>query len=137
MSIKLGGRVFQPALPVVDGAPPTELELGFNESLLAFSKDNIALEPVEGIVRRVRVLDRMGTLCRDWIKSVFLQKGYPLEVAQSAGGQLFTSGSYRLGVHEPGADIDTILVAPSVCQRTDFLAPSMSVTKIQSVIRAV
>ena len=120
MSIKLGGRVFQPALPVVDGAPPTESELGFNESLLSYSKDNIALESVEGIVRRERVLDRMGTLCRDWIKSVFLQKGYPLEVAQSAGGQLFTSGSYRLGVHEPGADIDTILVAPSVCRRTDF-----------------
>jgi poly(A) polymerase len=120
MSIKLGGRVFQPALPVVDSASPTKLELGFNATLLAYSKENIALEPVEGIVRRERVLDRMGTLCREWIKSVFVQKGYPLAVAESAGGQLFTSGSYRLGVHEPGADIDTILVAPSVCRRTDF-----------------
>lgn len=120
MSTKLGGRVFQPALPVVDSAPPTKLELGFNAALLSYCRENIPQEPVEGIQRRERVLNRMGSLCRDWIKSVCLAKGLPMEVALSAGGQLFTSGSYRLGVHEPGADIDTILVAPSVCRRGDF-----------------
>jgi poly(A) polymerase len=132
MSTKLGGRIFQPALPVVDAAPPTPLELGFNSTLLAYSKENIPQESVEGILRRERVLDRMGTLCRDWIKSVCLQKGYPGDVAQTAGGQLFTSGSYRLGVHEPGADIDTILVAPSVCRRVDFFG-TVNVTEESSV----
>lgn len=120
MSTKLGGRVFQPALPVVDGAPPTKQELSFNASLLTFCQENIPQESVEGIQRRERVLNRMGALCREWIKSVYLEKESPAEVAESAGGQLFTSGSYRLGVHEPGADIDTILVAPSGCRRVDF-----------------
>ena len=41
-------------------------------------------------------------------------------MAERAGGELYTSGSYRLGVHEPGADIDTIVVAPSLCGREDF-----------------
>jgi poly(A) polymerase len=120
MRATVGGRVYQPALPVVDGAPPTPAEVGFQEQLAAFSLANIPLEPVEGIQRRERVLNRMGALCRDWVKSVCASKGLPQDVIDGAGGQLFTSGSYRLGVHEPGADIDTILVAPNMCRRQDF-----------------
>lgn len=120
MSTKIGGRAVQPAFPVVDVAPPTALEMSFDKSLHGFTVENIPLEPTEGIQRRERVLNRMGTLCRDWIRSVCLKRGLPDGVVNSAGGQLFTSGSYRLGVHEPGADIDTILVAPNVCSRQDF-----------------
>ena len=120
MSTKIGGRTVQPALPVVDANPPSTLEKAFDESLQSFVQDNIPLEATDGIQRRERVLNRMGALCRDWIKSVCLKSHLPREVVASAGGQLFTSGSYRLGVHEPGADIDTILVAPNVCTRQDF-----------------
>lgn len=41
---------------------------------------------------------------------VCLQKGVPEDIAADAGGQILVSGSYRLGVNEPGADIDTICV---------------------------
>lgn len=34
-----------------------------------------------------------------------LKRGLNADAVESAGGELFTSGSYRLGVHEPGADI--------------------------------
>jgi hypothetical protein len=103
--VLLSGFMVYPNRCLVNAAPPTTLELRFNSTLLAYSKENIPQESVEGILRRERDLDRMGTLCRDWIKSVCLQKGYPGDVAQTAGGQLFTSGSYRLGVHEPGAPL--------------------------------
>ena len=112
MSAKVGGRVFQPALPVIDGSGPTELEQSFQQSLQAFAETGIPLESKVGIETRERVLNQMGQLCREWIRYVCLKKGMPRDVVESAGGQLFTSGSYRLGVHEPGADIDTILVAP-------------------------
>lgn len=116
ISTKLGGRVFSAAVPVVDNSVATSQELAFDASLKAFSDEHIPLEPTAGIQTRERVLNRMTAVCREWIQAVCRQKGYPT----SAGGQLLTSGSYRLGVHEPGADIDTILVAPAVCHRTDF-----------------
>ena len=121
MSVKLGGRVFKPALPVVDSAPPTPQELSFDLSLQLFCQDNIPLESRDGIETRERVLDRMLAICRDWIQSVCVKKG----LRADSGGQLFTSGSYRLGVHEPGADIDTILVAPASCQFADFFGTNL------------
>lgn len=124
MSTKVGGRIFQPALPVVDGAFPNELEQGFQRTLDEFVSHQIPLESIDGIKRRERVLDRLGSLCRDWIRSVCVEQGLPRDVVESSGGSLFTSGSYRLGVHEPGADIDTILVAPAMCHRSDFFGTS-------------
>jgi len=62
----------------------------------------------------------MGTLCREWVKSVAAKRGLSSDAVASAGGELFTSGSYRLGVHEPGADIDTIVVVPNICTKEDF-----------------
>jgi len=75
----------------------------------------------EGIRTRERVLNRMRAVCSEWIQAVCVEKGLPAD----SGGQLFTSGSYRLGVHEPGADIDTILVAPACCQRADFFGTNL------------
>ena len=124
MSTKVGGRVFQPALPVVDGEFPTELEQGFQKTLDSWVLDNIALEHSAGIGSREKVLDQLGALCRQWIRSVCSAKGLAPDVVEGAGGQLYTSGSYRLGVHEPGADIDCILVAPAMCSRGDFFGTS-------------
>ena len=117
---KIGGRVVTPALPVVDGAPPTSLEKSFQATLDVYSATNIPLESRDGLERRERVLNQMGQVCREWIQAVAKSRKLPPDVVDNAGGKLYTSGSYRLGVHEPGADIDTILVAPAMCHRSDF-----------------
>ena len=42
------------------------------------------------------------------------------EEAEHVGGQIFLSGSHKLGIREPGADIDTICVAPNFCSKQLF-----------------
>ena len=105
LTTKVGGRTVAPALPIVDGSNPTPTELSFQTSLTAYISQNVPLESEEGIRTRERVLVKMGQLHREWVKSVATKKGLNKDAVDSAGGELFTSGSYRLGVHEPGADI--------------------------------
>ena len=49
-----------------------------------------------------------------------LARGLSEAAAEIAGGKIFTFGSYPLGVHEPGSDIDTLCVVPEHVSREDF-----------------
>jgi poly(A) polymerase len=103
----IGGRTVTPALPIVDGSSPTPTELSFQNTLDAYIANHVPLENEDGIRIREKVLVHIGTMHREWVKVVATKRGLNVEAVKSAGGELFTSGSYRLGVHEPGADIGT------------------------------
>jgi poly(A) polymerase len=46
------------------------------------------------------------------VRVVSRAQGLPESVVKSAGGRIFTYGSFRLGVFGPGSDIDTLVVGP-------------------------
>lgn len=57
-----------------------------------------------------------------WVTDAAFEAGVPEEAAKMAGGKIYTSGSYRLRIHEPGSDIDAICVAPQFCTRDLFFS---------------
>ncbi|KAK6017622.1 nucleotidyltransferase domain protein, partial [Ostertagia ostertagi] len=68
---------------------------------------------------RIEVLRKLNSLVKNWVRKVSESK-LPAEMCENVGGKLFTFGSYRLGVHTRGADIDTLCVAPRHVDRSDF-----------------
>lgn len=69
---------------------------------------------------REKVLGTITSVVREFVYKASLSHGHSESQARSAGGKIFTFGSYRLGVHGPGADIDTLCVVPKHIQREDF-----------------
>ena len=57
---------------------------------------------------------------KKFVRKVSLARGLSEAAADAAGGRIFTFGSYRLGVHGPGTDIDTLCVVPKHVSRDDF-----------------
>jgi hypothetical protein len=68
------------------------------------------------------VLGRVAALVKKFVREVSISKGLSETAANAAGGKIFTSGSYRLGVHGPGSDIDTVCVVPKHVSRDDFFS---------------
>lgn len=69
---------------------------------------------------REQVLGRISGLLKKFVTRVCIQRGLSEAMARSAGGEIYTFGSFRLGVHGPGSDIDTLLVVPKHVTREDF-----------------
>ncbi|KAI9063335.1 polymerase [Trametes sanguinea] len=77
-------------------------------------------ESEEEAKRREIVLGRLAALVKKFVRRVSLARGLSEAAANAAGGKIYTFGSYRLGVHGPGTDIDTLVVAPRHVTREDF-----------------
>ncbi|KAF9329336.1 polynucleotide adenylyltransferase [Linnemannia elongata] len=94
----------------ISEAFPTKEDLESSDRLLQTLKD-------EGLEI---VLGKLDKLVKEFVYLVYVRKGYPEQIAKEAGGKIFTFGSYRLGVHGSGTDIDTLCVVPRYVDREDF-----------------
>ena len=70
--------------------------------------------------RREAVLGRVAALVKKFVYEVSLKRGLLETAASAAGGKIFTFGSYCLGVHGPGSNIDILCVVPKYVCREDF-----------------
>ncbi|KAJ4901351.1 Nuclear poly(A) polymerase 1 [Raphanus sativus] len=96
---------------------PTELDVIKTKALEKYLQDAGLYEGNEEAVRREEVLGRLDEIVKTWIKKISREKGLSEETLEEANAKIFTFGSYRLKVHGPGADIDTLCVGPRYATR--------------------
>lgn len=96
-----------------------------------------ALEPFnvfeneQELNHRMEILAKLNTLVKQWVKDVSVSKNMPEQMAEKLGGKIYTFGSYRLGVHHKGADIDALCVAPRNIERSDYFSSFFDLLKLQ------
>ncbi|KAM3282120.1 nuclear poly(A) polymerase 4 isoform X4 [Capsicum chacoense] len=122
-------------------AGPTDADLQRNATLEKFLKESELYESEEETARREQVLHQLDQIVKLWVKQLTRQRGYTDQMMEDANAIIFTFGSYRLGVHGPGADIDTLCVGPSYVNRDedffiilhDILSEKEEVSELQPV----
>ncbi|XP_011080401.1 nuclear poly(A) polymerase 4-like isoform X3 [Sesamum indicum] len=122
-------------------AGPSEADIQRTRDLEKFLVASGLYESAEEAAKREEVLDRLKQIVKDWVKELTRLRGYTDQMVEDANALIFTFGSYRLGVHGPGADIDTLCIGPKyVSREEDFfyvlhniLAEIEEVTELQPV----
>ncbi|MCD7447869.1 Nuclear poly(A) polymerase 4 [Datura stramonium] len=122
-------------------AGPTEADLQRNAALEKFLRESQLYESEEETARREEVLRRLEEIVKQWVKQLTRQRGYTDQMVEDANAIIVTFGSYRLGVHGPGADVDTLCVGPCYVNREedffiilhDILAEMEEVSELQPV----
>ncbi|KAF1319765.1 polymerase, partial [Globisporangium splendens] len=105
--------------PPLSLAGPTDDDKQLNDELLHTLRSSCLYETEDEIAQRELVLAKVKRVLDEYS----LHEAAPLmsdDEAASKQLQLRTFGSYRLGVHSPEADIDTLCIAPKHCSRVSF-----------------
>uniref|UniRef100_A0A8C1BBR9 Poly(A) polymerase n=1 Tax=Cyprinus carpio carpio TaxID=630221 RepID=A0A8C1BBR9_CYPCA len=116
-------------------AQPKEADLVLTRKLTETLRPFGVFEEELELQRRILVLGKLNTLVKVWIREVSEVKNIPASVIDNVGGKIFTFGSYRLGVHTKGADIDALCVVPRHVERSDFFSSFYEKLKEQEEVK--
>ncbi|KAG9481162.1 hypothetical protein GDO78_010426 [Eleutherodactylus coqui] len=116
-------------------AAPKETDCTLAQKLIETLKPFGVFEEEEELQRRILILGKLNNLVKEWIRDISEIKNLPQSVIENVGGKIFTFGSYRLGVHTKGADIDALCVAPRHVDRSDFFSSFYDKLKLQDEVK--
>ncbi|KAK9846007.1 hypothetical protein WJX81_008275 [Elliptochloris bilobata] len=93
-------------------AGPTASDDHQSRDLDAFLHEQGLFESREELQQREDVLGRLAAVAVEWVRKVTRALALGDDFAEMSRATIQTFGSYRLGVHGPGADIDTLCIGP-------------------------
>jgi len=109
---------------------PDPSDVDRTHKLIEALKPHGCYESEEELNHRNQVLTILNDLVQNWIRDLSVESyKFPEELADKVGGSVYTFGSYRLGVHNKGADIDALCVAPRHISRDDYFDSFMRILR--------
>ncbi|XP_067278340.1 poly(A) polymerase gamma isoform X2 [Pseudorasbora parva] len=114
---------------------PREIDHICTQKLTEAMKPFGVFEGEDELNHRLAVLGKLNSFVKEWISEISESKNLPPTAVANVGGKIFTFGSYRLGVHTKGADIDALCVAPRHVERTDFFSSFFEKLKLHDEIK--
>ncbi|KAG2377610.1 hypothetical protein C9374_009126 [Naegleria lovaniensis] len=125
---------------IVSSAFPTQKDLENTEKIIQILRKENRFPSDEENRKRFEVLAKLDGLIKIWVKKVCLKQGLSEDLVAEAGSKLVTFGSFRLGVHGPGADIDTLCIVPNMIEKHhcftdlyDILKERPEITELKAV----
>ncbi|KAK7590419.1 hypothetical protein V9T40_002032 [Parthenolecanium corni] len=113
------GAKYGVTAPISESGPkPIDNEKTLELETVLNNYDN--LETEEELNHRMEILARLNDMVNEWVIELAISQNMPEEIAASVGGRITTFGSYRLGVHSKGSDIDALCIAPRHVTRADY-----------------
>ncbi|KAM5228917.1 poly(A) polymerase beta [Ctenodactylus gundi] len=116
-------------------AAPRDADRELTQKLIDTLRPFGVFEEEEELQRRILILEKLNRLVKTWIREISERRNLPQAVVENVGGKIFTFGSYRLGVHTKGADIDALCVAPRHVDRSDFFTSFYHKLKLQEEVK--
>ncbi|GAP89994.1 putative poly polymerase [Rosellinia necatrix] len=131
----------------ISSAHPTPAETHSTSLLLEELRRQNTFETASETKKREKVLDDLQRIADEFVRKVARAKEPHNDVLiRDARGEVFTYGSYCLGVYGPGSDIDTLVTAPRYVTREDYfkyfpdllteMAPPGAITGLTAVEEA-
>ncbi|GAB67303.1 poly(A) polymerase PAP [Plasmodium cynomolgi strain B] len=99
---------------------PTDEDLKRANDVVELLKSYNLYETEHALKKRERVLGMINKLFHEFVVEISISQGINEEDAKYIHGNLYTFGSYRLGVITPNSDIDCIFLAPQNITREIF-----------------
>ncbi|KAL6438885.1 hypothetical protein ACFW04_003742 [Cataglyphis niger] len=115
-------------------AEPKPIDITRTNELKEALKPYNVFESEEELNHRMEILSKLNALVKQWIRDTSVARNMPPNVAEQVGGKIYTFGSYRLGVHHKGADIDALCVVPRHIYRSDYFTSFFELLKMQEEV---
>lgn len=120
-SSNISGGKFAPFYNPVSLKEPNETDKKIDATLIAYMETEMKIASDDEMRRRDAILAQVKQIFLKWVQHVAVQElNMAEDEAEEAGGDIFISGSHRLGVRDIGADIDAVCIAPNFCTKEHF-----------------
>jgi poly(A) polymerase Pap1 len=111
---------FAPVYQPISIKAPNDIEKFASSALKHYIDRAYPQESTESRRAREKVLAKVEKLIKNLVEKCTIATGVSEDQANEGGGNIFISGSYRLGVHTEGTDIDIICCLPRQVTKDNF-----------------